>query len=154
MPVLGTPRSFHKKHAFLVEIPEFGRAGFSKCSEISVEAAVIKHYEGGALIPNKSPGRLEFADVTLERGATRDLELFTWFQDVVRVRSGIGLVDPLYKRTIDVVQQDRDGSTLRRWTLFNAWPTKFIAGEWDNNADEVVIETLVLTYDFFDLGRT
>jgi len=26
-----------------------------------------------------------------------------------------------------------------------------VAGEWDNEADEVVIESVTLTYDFFEL---
>ena len=151
MPIVGTPRSFHKKHQFLVEVPSFGRAGFSKCSEISVEAAVIKHYEGGSLIPNKSPGRLTFSDVTLERGATQDRDLFDWFQDVAITSSGLGLTDVNYKRNLDIVQQDRDGLTLRRWSLSRAWPVKFVAGEWDNESDENVIESVTLTYDFFEL---
>jgi hypothetical protein len=41
---------------------------------------------------------------------------------------------------------------LRRWTLHNAWPVKFKAGDWDNDSDENVIEALTLTFDFFDLG--
>lgn len=48
----------------------------------------------------KSPGRLTFSDVTLERGAT----------------------------------QDRDGVTLRRWSLSGAWPIKFVTCEWDTRA--------------------
>ncbi len=67
-------------------------------------------------------------------------------------RSGLGLVEPYFKRNLDIVQQDRDGSTLRRWTLHNAWPVKFKAGDWDNESDENVIESLTLTFDFFDLG--
>ncbi|HBQ18605.1 MAG TPA: phage tail protein, partial [Myxococcales bacterium] len=31
-----------------------------------------------------------------------------------------------------------------------AWPVKFVAGEWDNDSDEVVIESVTLTYDWFD----
>jgi len=50
-----------------------------------------------------------------------------------------------------VLQQDRDGTTLRRWSLSRAWPTKFVAGEWDNESDENVIESVTLTYDFFEL---
>lgn len=56
-----------------------------------------------------------------------------------------------YKRNLDIVQQDRDGVTLRRWTLVRAWPVKFVAGEWDNESDENVIESVTLTYDFFEL---
>jgi hypothetical protein len=28
---------------------------------------------------------------------------------------------------------------------------KFVAGEWDNESDENVIESVTLTYDFFEL---
>lgn len=53
----------------------------------------MQYFEGGALIPNKSPGRLTFSDVTLERGATQDRDLFEWFQDVAIMSSGLGLTD-------------------------------------------------------------
>ena len=151
MAVIGTPRTFHKKFKYVVEIDGFTYAGFQKCSELSVEVANVQYFEGGSLIPNKSPGRLTFADVTLERGATRDHDLFDWFQDVAITSSGLGLPDVVYKRNLDIVQQDRDGVTLRRWTLVRAWPVKFVAGEWDNESDENVIESVTLTYDFFEL---
>ena len=140
MTVIGNPRSFHKKFKFIVEIDDVGHAGFQKCSELSVEVANVQYFEGGSLIPNKSPGRLTFSDVTLERGATEDRDLFDWFQDVAITSSGLGLTDVNYKRNLDVVQQDRDGVTLRRWSLSRAWPIKFVAGEWDNESDENVID--------------
>jgi len=78
MAVIGNPRSFHKKFKFVCEIDDVGHAGFQKCSELSVEVANVQYFEGGSLIPNKSPGRLTFSDVTLERGATQDRDLFDW----------------------------------------------------------------------------
>lgn len=153
MAIIGTPRSFLKKFKFVVEIDGVAHSGFQKCSELSVEAANVEYHEGGALIPNKSPGRLKFADLTLSRGATRDKDLFRWFQDVALLASGLGLIDNLYKRNLDVVQQDRDGSTIRRWSVFGAWPVKFVAGEWDNESDENVIESVTLTYDYFALRQ-
>jgi phage tail-like protein len=149
--VIGAPRSFAKKYKFVVEIDGVASSGFQKCSELSVEVANIQYSEGGALIPNKSPGRLTFADVTLERGATLDHDLYDWFSQVADVAANAGLVDPLPKRNLDIVQQDRDGSTLRRWRVHGAWPVKFVAGEWDNDADENVIESVTLTYDYFQL---
>jgi phage tail-like protein len=151
MPVIGTPRTFHKKFKFIVEIDGVASAGFQKCSELSVEVANVQYSEGGALIPNKSPGRLTFADVTLERGATEDQDLFDWLTEVADASANAGLNEPEFKRNLDIVQQDRDGSELRRWRLHNAWPVKFVAGDWDNEADENVIESVTLTYDFFDL---
>ena len=152
MAVIGNPRTFHKKFKFIVEIDDIGHDGFQKCSELSVEVANIQYFEGGALIPNKSPGRLTFSDVTLERGATQDHDLFDWFQEVAITTSGLGLIGVGFKRNLDIVQQDRDGTTLRRWTLTRAWPVKFVAGDWDNEADENVIESVTLTYDFFELA--
>ncbi len=92
---------------------------YGNCTAVSgaFEFAAV---EGGSLIPNKSPGRLTFSDVTLERGATEDRDLFDWFQDVAITSSGLGLTDVNYKRNLDVVQQDRDGVTLRRWSLSRA----------------------------------
>ena len=63
MTVIGNPRSFHKKFKFVVEIDDVGHAGFQKASELSVEVANVQYFEGGSLIPNKSPGRLTFADI-------------------------------------------------------------------------------------------
>ncbi len=153
MPVIGNPRTFHKKFKFIVEIDGVVSAGFQKCSELSVEVANVQYYEGGSLIPNKSPGRLTFADVTLERGATSDKDLFDWLTQVADAAANAGLNEPEFKRNLDIVQQDRDGSTLRRWSLTGAWPVKFVAGDWDNEADENVIETVTLTYDFFELKQ-
>ena len=153
MSVIGTPRTFHKKFKFVVEIDGVASAGFQKCSELSVEVANVQYFEGGSLIPNKSPGRLTFADVTLERGATMDRDLHDWLAQVADAAANTGLNEPDFKRNLDIVQQDRDGSTLRRWRLNNAWPVKFVAGEWDNEADENVIESVTLTFDFFELQQ-
>ena len=62
------------------------------------------------------------------------------------------LTNQALKRTLDIVQTSRAGTELRRWTLANAWPVDWIGGEWDNNADENTMETLILTYDFPDVG--
>jgi phage tail-like protein len=153
MSIIGNPRSFHKKFKFVIEADDVKHAGFQKCSELSVEIANVQYYEGGSLIPNKSPGRMTFPDVTLERGATQDRDLFDWFQQVANLASGLGLNDIDYKRNLDIVQQDRDGSTLRRWSITNAWPVKFVAGEWDNEADENVIESVTLSFDYFELEQ-
>jgi hypothetical protein len=64
--------------------------------------------------------------------------------------SGLGLTDVFQKRNLDIVQQDRDGTTLRRWSLSRAWPVKFVASDWDNEVGENVIESVTLTYDFFE----
>ena len=99
MPILGVPQTFFKRWKFIVEIDQFTSAGFQKCSELSVEVANIEYHEGGSPIPNKSPGRLKFSDVTLERGATKDQDLFDWFSEVADAASNAGLVEPQFSET-------------------------------------------------------
>lgn len=159
MAVVGTPRKFQKKFAFIVEIEGIGSAAFQKCSELTAEIAKVEYFEGGSLIADKSPGRVTVEDVTLERGvADGDTDLYQWWLDVVRMSAnagpsarGVGLATPGYKRPVRIIQLDRNGAVLQRYLLDNAWPSKYSAGDWDNEADENRIESLVVTFDTFDL---
>ncbi len=148
--VLGTSRTYHKKYKFLVEIDGVTVAGFAKCSELSAEVAVTEQFEGGSLTPHQSPGRVKYTPVTLERGATDDQDLWDWFKEVIDASSGVGEDDPAFKRNVTIVQQSRSGKRIRLWRLDEAWPTKFVGGEWDNSSDENVMESVTLTYRTFD----
>lgn len=151
MPFVGFARTFDKKFAFTVEIDGFTSAGFMKCSALEAEVKEIQQHEGGALIPNKSAGRVEYKDVTLERGATRlDWDAMAWFAQVAGAPVQTPLArEPFYKRHLSITQRDRDGTPTRRYDLFGAWPKTFVAGEWDNTVDENVIEKLTLCYDYY-----
>lgn len=149
MAVYGVQRVYYKKFKFVVEIQGVAYAGFKDCSELSFEVAKIEQWEGGALIPNKSPGRITVPDVTLSRGATADMDLYNWMQQIVASEAMV--TEPNEYRTIDVVQMDRTGAEQRRWTLVNAWPIKFTGGAWDNTSDENTMESVTLAYDYFQI---
>jgi phage tail-like protein len=150
MPIVGTPRTFNKKWAFQILFDGFSWAGFSKCSELKVTIAQIKHSEGGSIIPHKGIGRAEFPDLSLERGATRgDRDMYIWMSSVVSAPANIGLKEVACKRNADLVQLDRDGEIMQRYSLFGCFPVEYTAGDWDNNADEIVIEKMTIAYDYF-----
>lgn len=153
MTVVGTPRSFQKKFAFVIEIERVASAAFMDMSELSAEIAEVQQWEGGRVIPDKSPGRVTVADTTLSRGvANGDSDLYRWWLEVIKISAGgVGLVPHAYKRAVDVVQLERDATVLRRWLLEGAWPKKMVVGAWDNNADENVVEQVTLAIDTFDL---
>lgn len=150
--VIGKPRSYHKKFKFVFEMDEINSARFQKCSELKAEIAVIEQYEGGDILPEKEAGRMKVSDITLERGATGDLDLWNWFDQTASMISETGLVDPEYKRDGDLVQLDRDGTERRRWSCKQAFMKSFSAGSWDNDADENVIETCELAMHHFELA--
>lgn len=148
MPLAGTVEKFDHQYDWEVQGADFQRASFKSCSEIRGEVAKVEHHEGGSKTMYKEAGRVTFPDVTLERGVTSDYDLYNWFKQVVNVGANTGLNSPAYKRDIDIVQFNRDGSEAKRWTLVGAWPSQFQAGAW-SDSDEVVIENVVLTYDYF-----
>jgi phage tail-like protein len=148
MPIIGKPRSYFKKFLFTVEIPGVGSAKFQSCSEPKMSTDVIEQWEGGAILPEESPGRMKVETVTLERGATKDLDLLAWYYSVNDASSGLGAPDDQYKKTVSIVQRDRDGSVLRRWRLKKAWPISYSPGGWDNTQSANMIESMQLRYKY------
>lgn len=158
----GANREVHTKHKFLVQTQKLGFAAFQKCSELSYEIAKIEYFEGGALIPIKVPGRITFSDVTLERGSSADRDFHKWGLQVAdaskggpgKFVGGQGARASVFK-TDDVAIQSADTTNmiLREWTLYGAWPIKYVSGDWDNTTDDVVIESLTLTYDHYTMSR-
>jgi phage tail-like protein len=149
MGIIGTPRKFHTKFKFLVEVDGIGYAGYRSCSNLKSEAGDIDHHEGGVIIPDKQPGKLKISDVTLEHGATSDLSLWIWHNECWNAARNGGLVDDRFKRMATIRQLDRDNSTIMRWRLYRAYCKLFDAGAWDNEADENVVRQVVLRFDYF-----
>jgi len=151
MPVAGAPRVFEDKFSFIVEIDGVAHAGFQKCSELSYEIDKVEYREGGRKHAFKSPGLVNFSDITLERGAVADdSDLHDWGEQCASIVAEAGVIEPEFRRTLDIVVKDRDGTPLKRWRLTDAWVQKFVAGEWDNDASEKTIEQIVITYDSFE----
>jgi phage tail-like protein len=127
-----------------------------------MEHAEITYAEGGSSIPWKMPGKQTFADLTLERGTSSDESFYTWAKQTSDASShgmgalsrGKGNVGGSWVRQGLLFQLDRDASTiLRRWRIVNAWCKKIVASDgWDATSDEVVMESLILAYDWFELA--
>lgn len=149
-------RLISTKHKFVVHSDLLGFAEFQKMSELSFEAAQIDYWEGGALIPIKDAGRLTFADLTLDRGVSQYFNFHNWALKVADASldyGGAGLPFPEYKTDdFSILQRDRDNTTMRQWDVIGVFVKKYMAGDWDNTVDEVVIEQLVLGYDYFVPG--
>lgn len=146
-----TPVRYDQKHDFIVEIDGIASAGFKTCSEIRMNIETVSHREGARLHTYKAPGLVEFPPITLERGVSDNLDLYSWARDTFDAAAGTGLVVPDLYRTIDVVQYNRAREEVKRARLFNAWCKEFSAGDWDNDANEVVIETVVVEYEYFEI---
>lgn len=149
MPIVGNPRTFDRRFAFKLVIDGFLSADFSKVGPLAAKISKVTYREGGKIIPNKSLGLVDFDPITCERGVTSiDQDVYLWFLQAANAAANIGLKDQIVKRHADILQLDRDGEIIGRWSVFNAFPTEWTGGEWDASANEVVVSKLVLEYDY------
>jgi phage tail-like protein len=118
------------------------------CSEVNWDAQDINVDEGGNPLTHKEPGKIEVTDVTLERGVGVDEDFHTEAQKTIDFGKLGGLTVENLKSDYDIVDLDRDGTELRRVTLFNSYVKQYSFGDWDASANEVTIEKIVLRYDF------
>jgi phage tail-like protein len=158
MPTLGNLRRYDLKYNFEVFIAGLADLAFATCSEPSCTVGEGQLWQGGSLIPIKEPTRLTFNDITLERGMSRNTDIWAWFTTQNNAAAAGGLAGSgagagypnLYKRHVQIAQKDRAGTWVERIELFNAWPKELSLGDFSNDADEFRIERLVLSYDWFD----
>jgi phage tail-like protein len=149
----------HEIFNFRVAVSRGGatiEAGFARAGPIESALTVATYREAGARFAIKDPDEISFGDVTLERGASRNPLFATWMSDAIKAITGIGrgaVIPPFYKGNVTIFQNNRkkEGRAEKTYTLFNAMPIAFRAGDWDNSRDEIVIESLTLTYDYYTL---
>jgi len=139
-----TPRTWWKKFKFVVEIDGVARAAFNKCSAIEPEVADVAYSEGGDIRPYHSPGNMTQPEVTMERGATDDFDLYNLWKNTIDVATGEGLNEPDLYFECEIVQLDRNGDEVERYHLYDCYVRKFSSGDWDNAADEVRLEVVTI----------
>lgn len=153
MPELkGEAKHFHHKYKFQLNIDGMGSLQYKSMSELKADVAKIEYYEGGVIVPYKEAGRLSFPDITIERAATDDADMYNWLLETARASTNWGAIFPKYKRGGHIIQLDRDNVQIRTWQLYGLFPISFTAGAWDNTSDEMTIEQLVLAIDYFEAG--
>jgi phage tail-like protein len=130
---------------FIVDIGAGEGLSFSEVDLPSGELEVISYREGGdkSSTARKLPGLATYANVTLKRGVTGRLELFEWWREV---RDG-----NLDRRNVTVTLLDEQRSPVQRWLLRNAWPAKLDYSPLNALGNEVVIETLELAHEGFEV---
>jgi phage tail-like protein len=112
-------------------------------SQISgIEAAIecIEYREGADPFQVRQLGGLpKYGPLILKFGLTNSTDLYNWF------KSGIdGKVDP---RNMAIVASDLEGNDMARWKLFNAWPAKYEAPDFNGKGNDVALETFEIVYE-------
>lgn len=124
-------------------------AGFSKVSGLKRTTEVVKRREGAdPSTSRKSPGRVEFEAIALERGTTHDVEFGRWAADVRDASSHPGADASSHddlRRDLIVELRNEAGQIILAHKIFRAWVSEFQAlPDFDADANAVDIHTLRL----------
>jgi phage tail-like protein len=144
------PHRFDPYKAFKFRVRWDGRhvAGVSSVSALRRATEVVVHRDGGdPSTSRKSPGRSEFAPITLERGVTHDLEFERWANKVWNLRSGLGIEVSLrdFRKDVALELYNEAGQLVIAYRVFRCWVSEWTAlPELDANASAVAIERITL----------
>ncbi|MGY6275042.1 phage tail protein [Methylomonas sp. MgM2] len=127
-------------------------AGISKVGALQRTTEVVEHREGGdPSTSRKSPGRIKYEAITLERGVTHDTAFEDWARKVWNFNAtddGTGgqassLADFRKEVIIDVFNEA--GQKVISYTVHRCWVSEYTAlPELDANANAVAIQTIKL----------
>ncbi|MGH3004384.1 MAG: phage tail protein [Gaiellaceae bacterium] len=130
---------------FVVEIDGVTAAAFKEVSGLDGSVDVIEYREGAdvSATSRKIPGLVRYANVILSRGLTDSRDLYDWWNAIVS-----GKAD---RRAAAIVLLDSERNPVRRWNLRAAWPARYAISALDAATSELVIETLELAHEGFEL---
>jgi phage tail-like protein len=144
--VRGKPVEIYDKMRFVLEIDGIIYGGFKTCSPIADKSGVLKHWEGGSKLAKKKLGNIDYDPLTLERGLSDNTELYDW-----RKGTKDGTLKGKDKRkTVRLIVQDEDQEDRIAYKFYECLNAELHAGPWDNEAQEMVLEKLVLEFEDYD----
>ncbi len=114
-------------------------AYFRSVSGLKVETEVIEFREGGTGDVHKLPGRVKYPNLVLKQGFSGASELQKW---PFRIAAG-----QFEHKNATIVISDQKAQVVARYTLANAWPTKWEGPDFDASSNEVAIETIEIAHE-------
>jgi phage tail-like protein len=122
------------------------RMGFTEISGLDFETEVIEYREGSSKKYNKTkqPGLTKYSDITLKRGTfLGDFEFFELWRKTMMFQEG----KEKFRRDIIIKLLDEEHTPIISWSVVNAWPRKVQYGDLKADANEILIETMILVHE-------
>ncbi len=131
--------------SFSLEVSGKVQGYFTEIGGLGSETEIVEHKitdPMGRDLIQKIPGRLKFTDVTLKRGVTALMDLWTWRKmvedgDIVGARSNGSII--MYDQSLTAIAQ---------WDFTNGWPTKVTGPSLSSDSNAFGVEEVTITYEY------
>ena len=122
------------------------RIGFTEISGLDFETEVIEYREGSykTYSKTKQPGLTKYSDITLKRGTfLGDFEFFELWRKTMMFQEG----KEKFRRDVVIKLLDEEHTPIISWSVLNAWPRKVQYADLKADANEIIIETMILVHE-------
>lgn len=122
------------------------KIGFSEVSGLSAEHELLEYRDGASPEFNtiKVPGMRKYSNIILKRGSYRgDNEFFEWFNTVQ--------LSKIERRDITISLLNEAHEPIIIWKIKNSWPVALKFAELNAMKSEVLIESLKIAHEGFNV---
>lgn len=141
----------YRNFKFKVKIDGQIVAGLSKMSALKKSTEGIDWFEAGDNFnPRRLPGKTKYEAITLEKGMTDDKVFENW-ANLVNKYKGNAISPDEFRKDIQILVCDMNGSPKITFNVFNCWVSEFQAvPDMDATQNGVAIQTIKLENEGFD----
>lgn len=94
----------------------------------------------------KIPQGVKYNNLELKRGlVSKNSNLYTWLNNTIT----LGLNEQIKPKTLDVSLLNEDGNIVMSWSFIDVWPVGWNSSSIDSLDNEVLIESIKISYDYF-----
>ncbi len=131
----------YRNFRYRVEIDGLDAGGFSEVSGFDATFDVVEYRQGDdtMITPHKLPGLIKYGNITLKWGASDNMVLYNWLQDI-----HAGTIE---QKTLTITSLTEDGSPAASWRVINAWPVKYTAPDFNATSSEVAMESIEMAHE-------
>lgn len=136
------PLGFYYSVVFSIS-PNRNDVRFQSVSGLSVDYEMEEYKEGGEnRFVHKLPVRTKYTNLTLKRGLLLDSVVTQWCMAAFTLRKFI-------PADLVIILMNENGVPLRTWNVVHAIPVKWQISDLNADKNEIVLETLELSYRYF-----
>jgi phage tail-like protein len=131
---------------FSITIDGYEIASFSELQGITTSVDVVDYLSSTdkEVVFKKLPGKQAPPTVTLKRGKTNDMSLWSWHETVRMGDMGAA------RKSCSLVMYNVDGKPVARYHMMHAWPAKIEIGALKAGASEVLMETVTIVCEHIE----
>lgn len=139
------PVGFHFSVEFDLADATANDIRFKEVTGIQRDLEVVTVNEGGEnRFSHKLPGRATYPNLVLKRGLMLETALRKWCHDAIYELD----IQPI---TVWVKLLNNEHEPLQTYAFYNAWPKKWSVSDLNSESNTVMIESLELCYQYFNI---